>query len=106
MQVEDNAFVSLTFAHGRLAWLHASWTEWKNLFSFEVFGRVGKLQIDGLGGSYGPERLTHYKMLPEMGPPETTSWEYVGTDPSWRNEFEHFAECVRLGRQPSGSLQD
>ena len=30
----------------------------------------------GLGGSYGVERLTCYRMLPEMGPPETTAWEY------------------------------
>ena len=36
-----------------MAQLHASWTEWKNLFSFEVFGRIGKLEITGLGGSYG-----------------------------------------------------
>ena len=49
-----------------------SCTEWKNLFSFEIYGRDGKLQIDGLGGSYGVERLTCYRMLPEMGPPETT----------------------------------
>jgi K+ transporter len=48
-----------------VAWLQASCTEWKNTFSFEVFGRDGKLQIDGLGGSYGVERLTFYKMLPE-----------------------------------------
>jgi predicted dehydrogenase len=106
MQVEDNAFVSLTFAQGRLAWLHASWTEWKNLFSFEIFGRVGKLQIDGLGGSYGVERLIFYRMLPEMGPPETTSWEYAGPDMSWQAEFEHFAACVDSGRIPSGSLED
>jgi hypothetical protein len=26
-----------------------------------------KLHIEGLGGSYGIERLTYYKMLPEMG---------------------------------------
>jgi predicted dehydrogenase len=106
MQVEDNAFVSLEMTGGTIAWLHASWTEWKNLFSFEVFGRVGKLQIDGLGGSYGPERLTYYRMLPEMGPPEMTSWEYAGADVSWRGEFEHFGECVRLGLSPSGSLHD
>ena len=31
----------------------------------------GKLAVDGLGGSYGVERLTYYKMLPQMGPPET-----------------------------------
>ncbi len=72
MPVEDNAFLLLTTAAGQVAWLHASCTEWKNLFSFEIFGRDGKLQVDGLGGSYGVERLTLYRMLPEMGPPETT----------------------------------
>lgn len=106
MQVEDNAFVSLKMSHGVVAWLHASWTEWKNLFSFEIFARRGKLQIDGLGGSYGPEKLTLYRMLPEMGPPETTSWEFVGPDRSWRDEFNHFVECIRTSQQPSGSLAD
>jgi predicted dehydrogenase len=106
MQVEDNAFVCLGLDGGAVAWLHASWTEWKNLFSFEIFGRTGKLQIDGLGGSYGPERLTYYRMLPEMGPPETTSWEFVGTDNSWRDEFAHFVECIQRGEQPSGSIDD
>ena len=67
MPVEDNAFMSLRTSTGVTAWLHASWTEWKNTFSFEIFGRDGKLQIDGLGGSYGAERLTHYRMLPELG---------------------------------------
>ena len=69
MPVEDNGFLSLRTARGQLAWLHASCTEWKNLFCFEVFGRDGKLQIDGLGGSYGVERLAFYRMLPQMGPP-------------------------------------
>ena len=41
------------------------------MFSFELYGRDGKLDISGLGGSYGVERLAHYRMLPEMGPPET-----------------------------------
>ena len=36
---------------GQVAWLHATWTEWKNMFSFEIYGRDGKLAIDGLGGS-------------------------------------------------------
>jgi predicted dehydrogenase len=106
MPVEDNAFISLKTADGQVAWLHASWTEWKNLFSFEVFGRFGKLQIDGLGGSYGTERLTYYRMLPELGPPETTSWEYPGADRSWIDEFAHFADCIVSGETPSGSLED
>ena len=76
MPVEDNGFLLLETARGQVAFLHASWTEWKNLFSFEIAGRTGKLEINGLGGSYGIERLTCYHMLPEMGPPETTVWEY------------------------------
>src|SRR5262249_14743006 len=63
MPVEDNGFLCLKHAPGRIAWLHASCTEWKNLFCFEVFGKTGKLQIDGLGGSYGVERLSYYRML-------------------------------------------
>jgi predicted dehydrogenase len=106
MPVEDNAFMQLTTSRGQVAWLHASWTEWKNLFSFEIFGRHGKLQIDGLGGSYGTERLTHYRMLPELGPPETTCWEYPGADRSWSDEFAHFTECIATGDRPSGNLQD
>ncbi|MGH7215052.1 MAG: Gfo/Idh/MocA family protein [Tepidisphaeraceae bacterium] len=105
--VEDNGFAMLKTAQGQVAWLHASCTEWKNLFSFEIFGRDGKLQIDGLGGSYGVERLTFYKMLPQLGPPDTTSWEYPFPDDSWRLEFEHFAKCVEQKKQSDmGNLED
>ncbi len=106
MPVEDNAFLSLRTAAGATAWLHASWTEWKNLFSFEVFGRTGKLQVEGLGGSYGPERLTWYRMLPEMGPPDITVYEYPPEDHSWGLELEEFVRAVDQGRQPCGNLDD
>ena len=106
MPVEDNGFALLRTAAGGVAWLHASCTEWKNLFSFEVYGRDGKLDVGGLGGSYGVERLTFHRMLPEMGPPETTTWEYPGEDVSWREEFRHLAECIRERRAPSGTLED
>ena len=106
MPVEDNAFLMLETAGGQTAFLHASWTEWKNIFSFEIMGKYGKLEISGLGGSYGVERLTYYHMLPEMGPPETTSWEYPMADTSWESEFAAFLEDIRLGRQPDPGLKD
>ena len=102
MTVEDNGFLLLRTAANRVAWLHASCTEWKNCFSFELYGRDGKLQVDGLGGSYGVERLSHYRMLPAMGPPETTIWEYPGEDESWRLEMEAFVGAVE-GRQTGGA---
>jgi predicted dehydrogenase len=106
MAVEDNAFLYLRASGGQVAWLHASCTEWKNLFCFEIFGRHGKLEINGLGGSYGVERLSYYKMLPQMGPPETTIWEYPGEDHSWRDEFMHFVECIERKVSPQGDLDD
>src|SRR4030095_589108 len=68
MPVDDNAFISLRTAGGQTAWLHVSCTEWKNLFSLEIYGRQGKLHWEGLGGSYGLERLPYYNMLPQVGP--------------------------------------
>lgn len=92
--VEDNCFLALSGADGRTAWLHATWSEWKNMFSFEITGRDGKLTIDGLGGSYGVERLTHHRMLSGMGPPETTIWEYPFPDTSWDAEFAAFEAAL------------
>jgi predicted dehydrogenase len=106
MPVEDNAFLLLRTAEQKVAFMHCSCSEWKNLFSFEVFGRDGKLEVQGLGGSYGVERLTHYRMLPEMGPPDTVAWEFPRGDDSWAAELADFYQDVALGRQPAPGLSD
>jgi predicted dehydrogenase len=106
MAVDDNAFLLLRTKNERTAALHVSCTEWKNLFSLEIYGRRGKLHAEGLGGSYGLERLAYYRMLPEMGPPETTIWEFPRGDESWRLETAEFLEDIRLGRNPSATLDD
>lgn len=95
MPVDDNAFLSLQTAMGQTAWLQVSCTEWKNLFSFEIYGRNAKLHIEGLGGSYGVEKLYHYQMKPEMGIPDTKVYEFPGADESWRLEMNRFEEDVR-----------
>jgi predicted dehydrogenase len=106
MPVDDNAFLHLCNRSGQTAWLHASCTEWKNLFSFEIYGKFAKLHIEGLGGSYGVERLYHYQMLPEMGPPETLIHEFPRGDDSWALETRDFVEDIRLGRQPVPGLKE
>ena len=109
MPVDDNGFMILKTPTQQVAFLHASCTEWKNMFSMEIYGRDGKLDISGLGGSYGVERLTHYKMLPEMGPPETTSWEFPMADNSWDVEIADFYDDIRLNRLnrlPASGLGD
>lgn len=106
MPVDDNGFMLLKTAKKQTAFLHASCTEWKNLFSMEIYGKNGKLDLSGLGGSYGVEKLTWYKMLPEMGPPETTSWEYPMGDDSWEVEVADFFEDIHLDRIPASGLND
>ena len=106
MAVDDNCFLALKNGAGNIAWLHASWSEWKNMFSLEIYGRDGKLVIDGLGGSYGTEKLTYYKMLPQMGPPETTVWDYPGADTSWDAEFADFTDAIVTGRRAIGDIDD
>jgi len=106
MPVDDNGFMLLKTAKKQAAFLHASCTEWKNLFSMEIYGKLGKLDLSGLGGSYGLEKITWYKMLPEMGPPDTTSWEYPMGDDSWAVEVSEFFEDIRLGRAPAAGLAD
>jgi predicted dehydrogenase len=106
MPVDDNAFLSLRTDARQTAWLHVSCTEWKNLFSFELYGRDAKIAIGGLGGSYGVERLAFYRMLPEMGPPETTIWEYPRGDDSWALELQAFLDDVRLNRKATPGLDE
>ena len=106
MPVDDNGFMLLKTAKNQTAFLHVSCTEWKNTFSLEIYGRDAKLHIEGLGGSYGVEKLSFYKMLPEMGPPDTTIWEYPRGDKSWSLEFSEFLDDLRLGRTPSANLND
>lgn len=104
--VEDNCFLALRGARGEMAWLHASWTEWKNTFCFEVCGRDGKVVVDGLGGSYGVESATHYAMSKEMGPPATTRWEWPFPDDSWRAELVETQAAIEERRRPLGDVED
>jgi predicted dehydrogenase len=104
--VEDNAVVTLgEQATGPWALMHVSWTEWKNLFSLEIYCRTAKFQVDGLVHSYGPQRLTTYLMAPELGPPAVEQVEFPAQDGSWDAEWRHFRAAV-LGEAPPNLLGD
>ena len=45
-------------------------------------------------------------MLPGMGPPETTRWEYPFADRSWETETAEFIAAIQEGRRPIGDAAD
>jgi predicted dehydrogenase len=101
--VEDNAFALLRSSDGGVVSFHTSWTQWKNTFRFEILGTDGYIRIDGLGGSYGTERLTIAKRNDDSSPPveETTSFD--GPDLSWHSEWREFSAAIAENRQPLGN---
>lgn len=103
--LEDNAFVTLRTGRGQVASLHASQTQWRNLFSFEVCGREGYAEVDGLGGSYGVERAAFGRRDP-CGPFREEAIEYRGGDVSWHEEWREFVSAIREERAPLGSGRD
>ena len=90
MPVDDNTWGWLSTPQGQTFSFHVSSSEWKNEFRFEVYTQKRKYQWIGLGRSYGPEKLTIYKMTPEMGPPLVEERSYSENDDSWLKENTHF----------------
>jgi predicted dehydrogenase len=102
MDVEDNAFLALSTSGGAKSWLHASWTEWKNLFSFEVFFKTAKVEVNGLGGSYGPEKLIVHHMEQGLGVPTSKEESFGESDSSWALEMSDIMNQIN-GLQHNGA---
>jgi predicted dehydrogenase len=101
--VDDNAVLVLGDRGGvgsRAPWslIHVSWTEWKNLFSLEIYCRHAKFAVDGLVRSYGAQQLRIYRMGPDLGPPDVEEVVYSERDDSWVREWEHFTEAIMSGQ--------
>lgn len=105
MAVEDNAFISVRNREGNIGFLQASCTEWKNMFSLEIYFERGKLEVFGLGRSYGLETLTIHEMLPEMGPPSTEILSFPEPDDSWAKELDLFVKDIRNDTDLSDNLE-
>jgi predicted dehydrogenase len=100
---DDNVFALLRTHDNVIAQLHASWTNWNNTFSFEVYGEKGYLKVNGLGGSYGPERLC-IGLREKPGDVPHEEWlEFPGRDDSLEREWEEFLDAVIERREPSSN---
>ncbi len=106
--IEDNVFVNLRNRQtGVVASLHSTMTQWRHMFSIEVFLERGYMVLNGLktsSGSYGDEVLTVAKNR-SVAPAATWEDEEKTTfhlDNSWKDETEYFLNCI-LGDLPVAS---
>jgi predicted dehydrogenase len=111
--IEDNVFVNLrNRTSGVVASLHSTMTQWRHLFSLEVFLERGYMVLNGLktqSGSYGDEVLTVAKNR-SIAPAATWEDEEKTTfhvDNSWVDETTYFLDAIRLDRPIlTGNSQD
>ena len=66
------------------------------LLILEIYGKKGKIKIDGKGGSYGKEKITLYKMKNKMGKPDIINIKMKNKiDKSWKNEINDFYKDLK-----------
>lgn len=107
MKVEDNAFAILTTPSNQIASMHVSWSQWNNLFSFEIFGSEGYVTMEGLGGVYGKETVTLGKKAPpDKWPPEEKVMTFDKPEICWQKEWEEFVNSIKDRTEPLGSGTD
>jgi 1,5-anhydro-D-fructose reductase (1,5-anhydro-D-mannitol-forming) len=100
MDVEDNAFVILKDSKtGKVASLHSTMSQWRHLFSLEIFLEKGYMVLNGLitsSMSYGEEVLSVAKNR-STAPAATWKDEVItkyNINNSWRYEMEHFLNAI------------
>lgn len=98
--IEDNVFAIMrNRATGVEVSFHSTMTQWRHLFSLEVFMARGYLVLNGLktpSGSYGEEVLTIAKNRTTA---PAATWEdeehlHYRVDHSWQHEAAHFLDAV------------
>ena len=111
--IEDNVFANFRNRKtGVVASLHSTMTQWRHLFSLEVFLERGYMVLNGIktqSGTYGDEVLTVAKNR-TMSP--AAIWEdeektVFHVDTSWADETNYFLDCVLENRVvETGSSRD
>ena len=113
LNVEDNVFATLENSQtGLAASLHSTMTQWRHLFSLEVFLEKGYLVLNGLkttSNTYGDEILTITK---NRSTAPAATWEdeediTYNIDESWQSEADEFISSIKKQRKVNiGSSYD
>lgn len=99
LPVEDNVFAIFRNKKGCVASLHSTMTQWRHMFSLEIFLEKGYIVINGLltsSGTYGEEVMTVAKNR-TTAPAATWSDEdhyKFNINNSWNYEIQHFFDAI------------
>ncbi|MFL3050324.1 MAG: Gfo/Idh/MocA family protein [Candidatus Neomarinimicrobiota bacterium] len=105
LDVEDNVFATLENSKtGLSATLHSTMTQWRHLFSLEVFLEKGYMVLNGLktsSNTYGDEILTIAK---NRSTAPAATWEdeehiTFDSDNSWKSEVDEFFLAISSGKK-------
>jgi len=108
--VEDNCFITLFSKNKKIsASIHSTITQWRYLFSLEVFFEKGSIILNGLrtsSGNYGDEILT---VKPNSENEHNIKFEehVFKENVSWQTEIDSFVQACRGEKKyPYASLAD
>ncbi len=107
-EVEDNAFLLLKNKEGKIASLHASWSQWKPTHTLEIYGTEGYAIVEGLGKKYGgQERVFYAKRKADFSLPEENVIECDNdADKSLSRVLDEFISSIQEKREPSPGSKD
>ena len=100
LDIEDNVFAIFRNRQGQVASLHSTMTQWRHLFSLEIFMERGYFTINGLKTSsnmYGDEVLT---IAGNRSSPPAAIWTdeekvVYHVDTSWLREMRIFVDAIQ-----------
>ena len=104
-KVEDSASFMLLYEDNINLLFSVGWIYWKNKFEFNIYGSNGFLSINGLGGSYGKEKLTLGIRNMKGGIPEIQNFSFSENDNSWKKEWKFFKELIVKKEQSDNGYQ-
>ena len=102
--IEDNVFAMFRNSKsGTCASVHSTMTQWRYLFSLEVFLEGGALILNGLktsSGAYGDENLAIKRNPSHLQDGRFESEEHIvyHIDTSWQSEIDHFFDCIEVNQ--------
>ena len=97
-EIEDDAYVHMTFDEGIMAHLHSSWIWPENKRSLKIIGEKGTLVYNEIEQTVVLHKKSIGSDLKNIDEGEEQLFE--GFDQPLRLEMEHFIQCVKSREQP------